>query len=170
MPCRQTSETECFNTQCPSFVPTRPDFPPGYVFQNVSKYGGVKFVEEFKLYKDPINKNWFLERGKYRIGFWKSSVFKRLADFGNYAEWGGETYDPKNEAGPAMGFGYPEAWPTSKNAYIKILKVVNEYQEFVDAVNTQEEVIGEGYWVTDKGNRRDKFRHWLKFGGSGQVS
>ncbi|KAG6685719.1 hypothetical protein I3843_12G126500 [Carya illinoinensis] len=37
------------------------------------------------------------------VGFWPSTVFGKLSEFGNEANWGGEVYSPLDQPSPAMG-------------------------------------------------------------------
>ncbi|KAG2678019.1 hypothetical protein I3760_12G124200 [Carya illinoinensis] len=39
------------------------------------------------------------------VSFWPSTVFGKLSEFGNEADWGGEVYSPLDQPSPAMGTG-----------------------------------------------------------------
>ncbi|KAG2677614.1 hypothetical protein I3760_12G106000 [Carya illinoinensis] len=50
------------------------------------------------------------DEGSVIIGFWPTTIFGQLSEFGNQADWGGEVYSPLDQPSPAMGTGIRPRW------------------------------------------------------------
>eukprot|EP00257_Ricinus_communis_P018127 XP_015576745.1 uncharacterized protein LOC8265460 [Ricinus communis] len=165
-------ESHCFNAHCPGIITVRPDIPLDFILEPTSTRGssGKRYVEQFFIYKDAANGNWFLEIGNgFVIGFWPQTRFTTLANSANYVEWGGVVSSPPDVPSPPMGSGNSRLFAdTAQDAFCSAITVVNKDHQIVDASDTQKFTdIGDVYHVKDIGFYNNHFRHIFFFGGLG---
>ena len=55
----------------------------------------------------------YYEEENYLVGFWPPTLFGKLSEFGNQADWGGEVYSPLDQPSPPMGTGLSPPWKSS---------------------------------------------------------
>ena len=123
--------------------------------------------------QDPANGNWFLkiDEDDKEIGFWPKNVFTALANGANYVEWGGEVFSPPNVPSPPMGSGTEFlAEDTKYSAYCRMIKIIDENNNVVNAVDTEtfRDLDFKQYDVKDEGNTGEaEVQHLVLFGGPG---
>ncbi|KAG6634301.1 hypothetical protein CIPAW_12G109100 [Carya illinoinensis] len=112
-------KTQCFNQQCPGYIQLSSQIPLGWPLHNISIAGGEQYATKLRLIKDYISTRpsstelvWKLlfDEGSVIIGFWPTTIFGQLSEFGNQADWGGEVYSPLDQPSPAMGTGIRPRW------------------------------------------------------------
>ncbi|WCJ25429.1 hypothetical protein M5689_007313 [Euphorbia peplus] len=168
-------DKHCFNNFCDLFIQVRADIPLDFVFNPISQIGGSTYLQNFFVYRDIANGNWFLELSNDPeqnaiLGWWPSKVFTGLANFGSYIEWGGEVYTPDHIPAPEMGSGKFAALDNRYVATCTNLKTVNEANQVVDALNLVPlEDTDEFYYVKDEGYVNSFSQHLMFYGGRGRV-
>ncbi|GLT69007.1 hypothetical protein SLA2020_411930 [Shorea laevis] len=123
----------CFNTFCSGFVQVNPTYPLGYVFNEISIYGGEQYAVEFIIFKDPKSGNWWLAYNELdqTVGYWPNSLFTSLSSSASEISWGGGVYSDSNEASPPMGSGHFAEEGFKKAAYLRDIHVVDESNNMV---------------------------------------
>ncbi|GLT81350.1 hypothetical protein SLA2020_527390 [Shorea laevis] len=126
--------TQCFNQQCPGYVQINSQIPLGWPIDvtSVEIRGGLNsttFV--WTLYFDEENSV---------IGFWPPTLFGKLSEFGNQADWGGEVYSPLDQPSPPMGTGLH--LPKRTSAYVAHSRQIaaayeNAKFHFVNPIDTE---------------------------------
>ncbi|GLT81352.1 hypothetical protein SLA2020_527460 [Shorea laevis] len=116
--------TQCFNQQGPGYVQINSQIPLGWPIDVTSVVGGEQFAIKLRINKElrggPNSTNFvwtlFFEENNSVVGFWPPTLFGKLSEFGNQADWGGEVYSPLDQSSPPMGTGLPPHWRTSAYA------------------------------------------------------
>ncbi|KAK1272845.1 hypothetical protein QJS04_geneDACA012041 [Acorus gramineus] len=106
--------TGCIDLTCPGFVQVHEHITPGFVFPQLSTYGGQQYGVPLSILKDQQSGNWWLRMGvdKTPIGYWPKSLFNELKNYADNIYWGGVAHAPSQLAGPPMGSGHfaGEGW------------------------------------------------------------
>ncbi|KAL2902478.1 hypothetical protein RDABS01_027560, partial [Bienertia sinuspersici] len=132
-------EKHCFNSLC-GFISVRQDIPPDFVLWPVSTLGEKIYINEFFVYQDAKNGNWWLEVGADAVvlGFWPQKIFGGLHNSASYIACGGEASGPSDLGHPQMGTGYyPFSHEKIYNSYCQDIFVVNEAHDTVYANNME---------------------------------
>ncbi|CAH2071256.1 unnamed protein product, partial [Thlaspi arvense] len=170
-----TRDDHCFNTNCPGFVITNPDFPLDYGFLKVSKTY-VDIVEaRILIFRDPSDGSWWLCIGDkpITIGFWPSDIFTDLAYNADDVFWGGEIFTlPYTKSSP-MGNGISAHYDDPKlYAYARSCSVVDADKEIiVPVVGGVHEVVSDIGWDYVRHNYL-RFKDWgliIMFGGPSKI-
>ncbi|CAL1383528.1 unnamed protein product [Linum trigynum] len=168
----KTTDSHCYNTFCPGFVITNHDIPLDLALTPISERGKSLYEQNFFIRKHPTTGDWFLMIGRYIriLGFWPKEIFTELADFANYAEWGGEVYnpDPDGVTPPQMGSGQFPVENLIEDGLARLVLAVNENYEYdYNPSDCEAYADDEGYKVIDKGDVGPKFHRLVLFGGDG---
>nr|VDC74898.1 unnamed protein product [Brassica rapa] len=102
-------KTGCFNTLCPGFVQVSTKIPLGYLFNQVSTYGGKQYEIEISIFQqDSKTGDWWLVVFNENVGYWPKSLFTEvgLVHGASLISYGGEVYSPVKEKSPHMGSGH----------------------------------------------------------------
>ncbi|XP_018853013.2 uncharacterized protein LOC109014976 [Juglans regia] len=137
--------TQCFNQQCPGYIQLSSQIPLGWPLQNISIAGGEQYATKLRLIKDYVSTSWtelvwklLLNEESVAVGFWPTTIFGQLSEFGNEADWGGEVYSPLDQSSPAMGTGIRprwKKWDPNYSAHSRLVAIAyggNSQSEFVN--------------------------------------
>ncbi|RHN41648.1 putative neprosin [Medicago truncatula] len=129
--------TGCYNLKCPGFVQTNKKILLGGALEPTSLYNGQQYEFPLKIWKDEKNGHWWLEYGNGDIiGYWPSSLFKRLQGEGDFAQFGGQVLNLNTtgfHTSTQMGSGHFDSGRFKKAAYIRNMQVaVNSENIWID--------------------------------------
>ncbi|WZY69306.1 hypothetical protein YC2023_001546 [Brassica napus] len=136
-------KTGCFNTLCPGFVQVSTKIPLGYLFNQVSTYGGKQYEIEISIFQVQISScicnnalskqdsktgDWWLVVFNENVGYWPKSLFTEvgLVHGASLISYGGEVYSPVKEKSPHMGSGHFPIEGYLKAAYVNGIEVADE--------------------------------------------
>ncbi|KAG7953393.1 hypothetical protein I3843_12G107700, partial [Carya illinoinensis] len=103
------------------------------------------------------------------LGFWPTTIFNKLREFGNYADWGGEVYSPLDQPSPAMGTGIrPRGyqWSTANSAHSRFVAIIYEdFQSEFERPSYVDTKVYESdpktYTILNIGHRKKMFGDYL---------
>ncbi|XP_061374740.1 protein neprosin-like [Gastrolobium bilobum] len=91
-----SKKTGCFDLICPGFVQTSNEIALGAAIYPISIPGGLPYIINIYIYKDPITNNWWLQYGeKTNVGYWPPELFEAICYNAESVEWGGEVYSTR---------------------------------------------------------------------------
>ncbi|XP_077251428.1 protein neprosin-like [Tasmannia lanceolata] len=102
-------KTGCNDVVCPGFVQVSRDTPLGVRLSPSSDYNGTQHYIIVTVYKDPVNKDWWLLYGddNQKVGYWPKALFNStFADYADVLQWGGIVYNDGVLPWPEMGSGH----------------------------------------------------------------
>ncbi|KAG6664221.1 hypothetical protein CIPAW_02G077800 [Carya illinoinensis] len=177
--------TQCFNQQCPAYIQLNSQIPLGWPVDNTSTIGGDQYAVKLQVIKEYISTGpnskqfvWTLrfELENTILGFWPTTIFSRLSEFGNQVDWGGEVYSPLDLPSPAMGTGIPPRKNKVDTAYSTFSWFVAvSYQDsqsiiFESPSNTEVyESDPEAYNIVDVGNVDKFYGYLIVYDGPGGI-
>ncbi|GLT81355.1 hypothetical protein SLA2020_527440 [Shorea laevis] len=113
-----------------------------------SVVGGEQFAVKLRINKEirgGLNSTTFVwtlyfDEENSVIGFWPPTLFGKLSEFGNQADWGGEVYSPLDQPSPPMGTGLHP--PKRTSAYVANSRQIaaayeNAKFHFVNPIDTE---------------------------------
>ncbi|KAG2677613.1 hypothetical protein I3760_12G105900 [Carya illinoinensis] len=168
--------TQCFNNLCPGYIHLDPQIPLGWPVDTISIVDGEQYSIKLQVLKEYIGRGpnttefvWTLrfELENTILGFWPTSIFSKLSEFGDYADWGGEVYSPLDQPSPIMGTGIRPLryqWSTARSAHSHFVAIAYEdsQSEFENPNDTEVyESDPETYSILDIGVRKDKGSDYL---------
>ncbi|KAG2677612.1 hypothetical protein I3760_12G105800 [Carya illinoinensis] len=166
--------TQCFNYQCPGYIHLNPQIPLGNPINHVSVVGGdQQYATKLQVRKEYINTTelgWTLRvEENIVLGFWPTTIFNKLREFGNYADWGGEVYSPLDQPSPAMGTGIrPRGyqWSTANSAHSRFVAIIYEdFQSEFERPSYVDTKVYESdpktYTILNIGHRKKMFGDYL---------
>ncbi|KAK8581176.1 hypothetical protein V6N13_144216 [Hibiscus sabdariffa] len=128
--------TGCYNLECPGFVQTSNKLGPDAVLAPLSRYAGDQFEISTYIYKDKKSGNWWLRVNEIDLGYWPSSLFKKLSDRADMISWGGEIVNSGlqgRHTSTQMGSGHFPSEGYRKASYIRNIRYVDESGAIHDA-------------------------------------
>ncbi|KAK8678728.1 hypothetical protein V6N13_144215 [Hibiscus sabdariffa] len=130
--------TGCYNLECPGFVQISNKFGPDAVLAPLSRYAGDQFEISTYIYKDKKSGNWWLRVNEIDLGYWPSSIFKKLSDRADIVSWGGEIVNSGlqgRHTSTQMGSGHFPSEGYRKASYIRNIRYVDESGAIHDVQN-----------------------------------
>ncbi|KAK8678731.1 hypothetical protein V6N13_144218 [Hibiscus sabdariffa] len=130
--------TGCYNLECPGFVQISNKFGPGAILTPLSQYAGDQFEMSTYIYKDKKSGNWWLRVNEIDLGYWPSSILKKLSDRAEIIMWGGEIVNSGlqgRHTSTQMGSGHFPSEGYRKASYIRNIRYVDESRAIHDAQN-----------------------------------
>ncbi|KAJ0048343.1 hypothetical protein Pint_15144 [Pistacia integerrima] len=118
----------CYDIMCPGFVQVNPKLSLSSTFTRISVFGGKQYDFTFTVSQDPKSGNWWLKYKRENIGYWPNSLFTHLSSSGaTEITWGGGAFSGGISNSPPMGTGHFAEANYGKAAYIRQLKVADEF-------------------------------------------
>ncbi|XP_059436302.1 protein neprosin-like [Corylus avellana] len=172
--------TQCFSQDCPGYVQISFEIPLGWTFVNPD---GKNYSEKLRIRKEisgEPNSTEFLwtlyitERNSI-IGFWPPTLFGKLSEYANQADWGGEVYSPLDQPSPPMGTGilpHTESWNTVYSAHSWWIACAyeNEKFHFVSPIDTELYASDpQTYNIVDAGYHDENWKRFVVYDGPGKI-
>ncbi|KAK6249001.1 hypothetical protein QUC31_020566 [Theobroma cacao] len=125
-----SNSTGCFDITCPGFVQISNKIALGAAIYPISVFGGLPYQITLFMFKDPKTSNIWVQYGeKTNIGYWPRTLFTRLSQGAESAEWGGDVYSSKLRHSPhtktAMGNGRFPDYITGNSGFVKRMRVLD---------------------------------------------
>jgi hypothetical protein len=109
------------------------------------------------------------------VGFWPPTLFGKLSEFANQADWGGEVYSPLDQPSPPMGTGkrpLQRDWDTIDLAHSRRIACAyeNEKFNFLSPVDTElYKSDQEAYDIIDVGYQGEYWGRMILYDGPGGI-
>ncbi|KAE7996403.1 hypothetical protein FH972_001132 [Carpinus fangiana] len=172
--------TQCFNQDCPGYVQISSEIPLGWTFISTD---GKNYSEKLRISKEISDKPnsteflWTLYMTEQNsiIGFWPPTLFGKLSEFGNQANWGGEVYSPLDQPSPPMGTGilpHTGSWDTEYSALSWWIACAYENTKFnfVNPIDTELYASDpQTYNIVDVGYHDDDWKRLILYDGPGGI-
>ncbi|EPS60618.1 hypothetical protein M569_14184, partial [Genlisea aurea] len=119
--------TGCYDLKCKGFVQTSSKITLGGVL-DFSAFNGRQVEISIYIFKGKYSKDWWLQVGNERVGYWPNGLFTSLSDTAYTVQWGGEVIDTKaggQHTTTQMGSGHFPEEGYKRAAYIRDVRVVD---------------------------------------------
>jgi hypothetical protein len=109
------------------------------------------------------------------VGFWPPTLFGKLSEFGNQADWGGEVYSPLDQPSPPMGTGIrPHSWSWNTRSSSVSWRIACAYEKekfhFVNPIDTELYASDPHiYIIVDAGYYNEKSGRLIIYDGPGGI-
>ncbi|XP_026432263.1 uncharacterized protein LOC113329622 [Papaver somniferum] len=101
--------TGCYNLDCGGFIQTSSSISPDCNFTELSTFKGSQKDATFSIHKDQNSGNLWVEVQGTQVGYYPSSLFKKLSNMTTTVSWGGEILnwrDQRRHTMTQMGSGH----------------------------------------------------------------
>ncbi|XP_059451246.1 protein neprosin-like [Corylus avellana] len=173
--------TQCFNQQCPGYVQINSQMPLGWPIDVTSVIGGPQFALKLRINKEILDGPYstkfvwslYYEEENYLVGFWPPTLFGKLSEFGNQADWGGEVYSPLDQPSPPMGTGLTLPG-TDTDHFAHSRRIATAYENakfnFVNPIDSEVYASNpDAYNIKDLGNINEYFGRLICYDGPGGI-
>ena len=109
------------------------------------------------------------------VGFWPPTLFGKLSEFANQADWGGEVYSPLDQPSPPMGTGnrpLQRDWDTIDLAHSRRIACAYENAKFNFLSPSDTELYKsdqQAYDIIDVGYQGEYWGRMILYDGPGGI-